>query len=143
MWWHMIWSFQWGESMTTRRPKRCSFYIVMVLLKEIPFWSLFCFLLWFIISQNWRRFTFFRTDRRINCIISTSANARKQFGRYGQQHCIGKIARSDWMWLDVTVQWKEQIVLVKPILLSGENVLAATAELSEDTYILISWYIIH
>ena len=83
--------------MTTRRPKRCSFYIAMVLLKEIPFWSLFCFSC----DSSFRRIDavlhFSELIDGINCIISTSANARKQFGRYGQQHCSGKIPRSDWM----------------------------------------------
>ena len=79
-------TFQWWGSMTTRRPTLCTFYIVMMLLKNIPFRNVLLkqrsFCCWFIIS-----------------VISTLANATKQLGRYKRQHCLVST-----LWLDVARQ---------------------------------------
>ena len=113
MWWNMIWpakqisqTLQWWESMTTRRQVCCSFYIVLMLLKEIPFRSVLCFLLtqtsfccWFIISQNWRHVHYSKQVEEINSVISTSANATKQLDRYERQNCLVFT-----LWLDVIKQ---------------------------------------
>lgn len=116
MWWQMLWvakqisqTFQWSEGMTTRRPTRSSFYIGMMLLKEIPFQCVLfspdtdVILLLIHHFPELQPCTLFWTGWRDQLLLSTSGNAAKQLDRYE--------------WECYLVQWKNQIVLVEVTLL--------------------------
>ena len=78
--------------MTTRRPTRCSLYIVMMLLKEISFQSaLFSpdtdvFLLLIHHFPELAPCTLIQTGRENQLRKLTSTNATKQLRRYERQH---------------------------------------------------------
>ena len=143
MWWHM-WSakqisqmFQWWENTNMRRPTLCSFYIVMMLLRQSLFgWCCVCS--WhrrLFVADSW----FPRTDAMYiipNCRGDQLRNITisKCCETIGPVQATALLGFRALTGCDQTGRFNRKTTSFwwKQFYCAGEDILAATAELSED-----------